>query len=1025
MAVNYRMRGFDTTLTRLVFWTATIIDTGGAQYTGPGPLTDVVIQDEFGGGSDGANNVLTWRPGSSDTGPVVFSSFTALYGQLDTLRTTADDSGEFVIVFDDQITTLNVPVGTFDMDRTAWHGIPRDDITGFVPVPLQAGVVINNLQRINNLTVVGNATGPSIELTIGQTLTLLRATLKSTGFAPLVHLGGRASIHLDDLSSIVNTGDGSVSGVVSVDGGVICDVLMDGADSSIDFGSFSGGVSAQLAILIGSSSASLSRTQNHFSGTISVSQRVASWRSAGSPNGSISSDKGANYSDTDPGFTWRNVDSGTTWVRSDSVFIQQSGLTVPPFHSLAIHPDGSKIYVGNELSTSTPLYVLSTVDGSLITTIPTGLDSSFVTITPDGSKVYVSSYYDQQVTVIDTSTDTVLTAIPIGNSVQELTPLPDGTEIWVTVFAVPGQIVRIDTSTDTIVGSPIILTGGLAQYITIRPDGAKAYVSCAAGPSQVSVVTVASHTETAVVSSNAPRGIVATHNNLYVYFADAFLGSVVKFDATTSSVISTPALTGFSGPLYVDIDPVDGAGYIVENYVGLVQKFDVASDTLIGGTISVGLSPAMIHVDSAGIYAYTPNEGSNTVSQILLSDDSVTAFHPDTAPFGGPFRTFNMSGYRLVDEGAGIVDIGVAVVFDNIDPEIFTNIRSDRDQQSPIDNSKTGITNLGSSDGTYNDSTNGVQETYGTVGGGDDNGVDANTVGGTIAGGLGNFASGEGYSTVGGGLLNQVHGLGSTVAGGEENNAQADYGTVGGGFSNAAEGYAATIVGGYNNGAPGQYSGTLGGRDNFAFGAYSAVLAGQGNNTNGDHAVVMGFNCQASGESSIASGSSSHAYGYMSRAQGTSIAFRPGQVSFNGPNFVYSWNVGEAQTSYVTMFGETPGSAPGESVDLMYGFTEPFQLEASTAYTFVVTITARSNTADGFVQSFKQMLTVNVTDGNVASIVAFGAAEQIGDVGSASWTFVMSVTVDPYFVITFNTGTTTTATRVIAKIEFVEVALLP
>lgn len=39
----YRMRAFDSTLARIVFWNAPIVDTLGASYGGPGPLIDVVV----------------------------------------------------------------------------------------------------------------------------------------------------------------------------------------------------------------------------------------------------------------------------------------------------------------------------------------------------------------------------------------------------------------------------------------------------------------------------------------------------------------------------------------------------------------------------------------------------------------------------------------------------------------------------------------------------------------------------------------------------------------------------------------------------------------------------------------------------------------------------------------------------------------------------------------------------------------------------------------------------------------------
>jgi hypothetical protein len=46
--VTYRMRGYDTTLTQTVFWSAPIVDSTGAYYGGPGPLTDILVQKILG-----------------------------------------------------------------------------------------------------------------------------------------------------------------------------------------------------------------------------------------------------------------------------------------------------------------------------------------------------------------------------------------------------------------------------------------------------------------------------------------------------------------------------------------------------------------------------------------------------------------------------------------------------------------------------------------------------------------------------------------------------------------------------------------------------------------------------------------------------------------------------------------------------------------------------------------------------------------------------------------------------------------
>ena len=46
--VSYRMRANDTTLLRVVYWTTSFVDSTGAGYTGPGPLTDIVVANIIG-----------------------------------------------------------------------------------------------------------------------------------------------------------------------------------------------------------------------------------------------------------------------------------------------------------------------------------------------------------------------------------------------------------------------------------------------------------------------------------------------------------------------------------------------------------------------------------------------------------------------------------------------------------------------------------------------------------------------------------------------------------------------------------------------------------------------------------------------------------------------------------------------------------------------------------------------------------------------------------------------------------------
>lgn len=47
-ALVYRMRGYDGTLGYNVYWLSVTIDTAGVQYTGPGPLSNIVVYNVIG-----------------------------------------------------------------------------------------------------------------------------------------------------------------------------------------------------------------------------------------------------------------------------------------------------------------------------------------------------------------------------------------------------------------------------------------------------------------------------------------------------------------------------------------------------------------------------------------------------------------------------------------------------------------------------------------------------------------------------------------------------------------------------------------------------------------------------------------------------------------------------------------------------------------------------------------------------------------------------------------------------------------
>src|SRR5512135_381862 len=153
---------------------------------------------------------------------------------------------------------------------------------------------------------------------------------------------------------------------------------------------------------------------------------------------------------------------------------------------------------------------------------------------------------------------------------------------------------------------------------------------------------------------------------------------------------------------------------------------------------------------------------------------------PNGVVFGNPGDLYEdeTGALWVKDSGAG-TSVGwalvaeakeIAVIFDDAVPGTNSNIRSDRAaNQSPIDNTKSQITNLGSTDGVFSAFT-------GSMG--------ARGVSSTISGGDDNAATGN-YSSVAGGAANWGSGVASHAAGGQFNFAGGDFSHVEGNGTDA------------------------------------------------------------------------------------------------------------------------------------------------------------------------------------------------------------------------------------------------
>ncbi len=188
------------------------------------------------------------------------------------------------------------------------------------------------------------------------------------------------------------------------------------------------------------------------------------------------------------------------------------------------------------------------------------------------------------------------------------------------------------------------------------------------------------------------------------------------------------------------------------------------------------------------------------------------------------------------------------------------------------------------------------------IGGWNQNGVAANVVGATIAGGGVNYSPngvGDNYGTVCGGFNNTVGDYdgdatdeyAATVGGGEANLAEARYAVVAGGYGNAASARYSVVGGGQSNSATGTEAFVGGGRSNSATSSMAFVGGGLSNSATGFYSFVGG------GYSNEATGTSSTVPGGFDCAANGNYSFAAGYKAVASNSGCFVWSDGSTSSA--------------------------------------------------------------------------------------------------------------------------------
>lgn len=195
-------------------------------------------------------------------------------------------------------------------------------------------------------------------------------------------------------------------------------------------------------------------------------------------------------------------------------------ITLPLTHlassavDVALSPDGTRLYVAD--FDQDEVFVVETASDSVTATIPVGANPDALAV--GTSQVYVADYGDGTVSVIDPATEQVTATVPTGGGPTALALVPSAGLLYVA-DNVGGFVSTVDATTDAVTGTPTSADG--AYQLAVSPDGSRVYATVVDG---VQVINSADNTLiTTIATGSGTFADVAVGPDGRIY--DGFDGS--------------------------------------------------------------------------------------------------------------------------------------------------------------------------------------------------------------------------------------------------------------------------------------------------------------------------------------------------------------------------------------------------------------------------------------------------------------------------------------------------------------------
>ncbi len=287
--------------------------------------------------------------------------------------------------------------------------------------------------------------------------------------------------------------------------------------------------------------------------------------------------------------------------------------------NLTVSPDGSRVYVSNpEDTTHRTVTVLDAAAGTVAATILLNGYPRGIAVSPDGRRAYVADLEQQDVIVLDTVQAAVLSTIPLaldGDNAQRVVVSPDGRQLYA---ASGGALTVIDTAGGTVTATHTL--GWSISGLAVHPDGSRVYVTWPRPQETGSRYELIAFDPTrgvidwSVPVGDSPFGVAISPDGSRVYVTMQSADTVTVVDTATRALVTTVPVG--TNPMGVAVSP-DGRRVYTTGQNG-ITVIDTAAHAVLA-TVPVGSDPFDVVASPDGLRVYVANLSSGDLSVIDTS----------------------------------------------------------------------------------------------------------------------------------------------------------------------------------------------------------------------------------------------------------------------------------------------------------------------------------------------------------------------------------------------------------------------